>query len=475
MGSAPQFIEAGISANVQALAAGRDREVIILFEIAPSKALDRIAQQRLAGPHVGLILDVSHSMLNVVSGSYQCTGKVATKPDNQTVELVEGAQTKLVGLIAAAKKIISALTSRDMVSISTFSGTVQSAAVAVAGNEHGRLHQAVDTANTALHSTTAMGDALASMYEVLQRDSSEKPKTAILFTDGQPYPVEQEGMAREWADKYGKAGITLHVLGFGDDLRLHYVEELTSRGRGVMFHVRELQSLETQLQQTVEHAQEVGVTNARLALTLPPFVVPADVHRGRPQNQFMGKLDAMAQRHEIPIGSLRAADFQSIFVRCLIQGSRLREGMPLRALNAEIIYDVPNKGLKGLKHPLVLDIPVEARERPHSRVDNSYAMIHLKQEEDKFQRLCSDGKFEEARSVAAGLISGYRRVGTKEAEACAADFQKVVTRLGNRQVSIQDIQALLNEISVSSSTASGQRITSETRSGTPVYQGRIGG
>jgi len=309
-----------------------------------------------------------------------------------------------------------------------------------------------------------MGTALAAMYEFLRQSDVDKPKTVILFTDGQPEPQPEVDLAREWARNYGESGISLNVLGFGNNLRLHYSEELATLGRGVMLPVdNSLTSIEGRLQQTVEQAQVAAITNARLELTFPETVKPSQVYRGRPQIQLLTNLaQSKDKQHIIPIGSLDAAEFQSIFIDCTVIGTSLDTGRR-RVVTATLVYDVPSQQQRGGQQHFWLDLPVAAYAPSNPDVAAAYAMAHMKPQVEEFQRLCSAEDWPAALEKAAAVVEAYRLIDTSESAACADLFKEAIANMKNPNVQLADVLDALNRISVSSSTASasGDRVTEE--------------
>ena len=443
------YVDLSAGASVSSLQEKSEGDVVVAVELGPTRALDAIAARREGSPHVGFVLDVSGSMIE----------------DMESV-------------IVAAKSIVPSFKRGDHVSIVHFSDDAFVVADRLDGAAHVALREAVDKVAQAENRLTYMAKGLEKMHRLLASDGA-RPRSVVLFTDGHPHDEEA---ARTWAKTYGEQGITLHVLGFGDELSLNYAEELATLGRGQTIHVRDVGALAGQMSAAATDAQQIGITNARLRLEFAPQFVPTKLYRGRPQFQLLGKLDANQRPVDIIVGNVAAgSDFQSFFIEGRFDASQRQAGGPLqRVADIALTYDVPSvPGARGLGASVHLDLPVEASCRPNLKVKNAFAFATVKGLENEFQHLCMAEKFAEAVAMAAMIIAEYEKLGTAEGAAGITLFRQVIEQLGLANVTLQEIQATLNRITATSSTnASRERATtsSRTQAARPggATQGRLG-
>ena len=363
------YLELRCATNHAGLQHGRDVELIVEIQVEPGRVLQRIADNLSARPHVGLLFDVSDSM-SILIGDCRPTGAAYYNKEGTLVLPATGGVQKIEALIAAAERLVETFQINDEVSVILFSSTVSAPQTFAGANKDG-LREAIRKCRSANHAGTDMHAGLAKLFSTLA-PSVGRPRSAVLFTDGQPDPGTEDDVLK-LAEAFGKSGVQLDVLGFGDDLRVAYTEAIATRGRGSALHVLDPAALEARLGEVVRDAQKVAITDVQLKLHFAPVVVPRDAFRARPQYQQLPALQPTSSTCTIPLGNLHAGKWQTLFVRGSIKGNDIVPSGSQGLLRVEVRFDVPSvAGAKGLVITSPLALPITPVPRANALIDDRF-------------------------------------------------------------------------------------------------------
>ncbi|MDO9016904.1 MAG: VWA domain-containing protein [Deltaproteobacteria bacterium] len=418
-------------AGHQGLVQGEDATVLVRVDVQLPPALRRVSRQRANQAHLGLALDVSGSML----------GSLAAGP------------TKLDALVDAAIRVVERGRAGDRMTTLHFSATAGTPVTSDAG-DRARMLDAVRAAHTFPHSTTNMTAGLETLLAAMADDDAP-PRTALLFTDGMP--DEPDG-PRHLAARFAEAGIALSVVGFGDDLRLSYVEELAALGRGQVFAARDVATLERQLGETLDQSQQVAVSGLRAHLEFAPCVIPLEVYRAKPQSQLLRRFEPTIRSYRFAIGNLGAEAWQTLFVRFQVRGDQLPPvGRAQVLLKLTVTGVVPSQQRATQSVSAHVELPVSASAMPHNHcdVDDAFQMVQLMEVSKQFEARCRERRYDLARDLAVQLRRAYQQIGTPEALAADAVLERTLQSLDRQgAISLEELERLLND-GVTSRTASG--------------------
>ncbi len=461
------YFEVKCLAGHQGLVEGEDAEVLVRVDVQLAPSLARVARTRAAQSRICLVLDCSDSMNNIVSGAPRPTGRTHTNADGEHVMEVEGGTSKLDALIVAAKNAVALAKPGDQVTIIHFSSSVSAPFTADGANQPALL-AAVERAATFPHQGTNMTAALDAARAVARTPSSASC-SVLLFTDGMPQ--DEEG-PRARAELLAEDGATLSTLGFGDDLRVSYVEDLAARGRGRAYTSRDPASLDAELAKAFESAQQVIVSNLRANLRFAPCVVPKDLHRAHPQSQLLRTFDPTTTESIVAVGAIGAEKWATLFLRLHVKGDQLPPlGRSQRLVQVTVTGDVASEKRVGESAVATVELPIVATPAPfnHAEVTDAFQMVQARELSARFEDLCRSGRYADAQPLAAQLRRIYQNVGSADARRADESLGAVLADLDrNGHISLQRLNELLNDVSASR-TASGVKkpLGSETRAGAP--------
>jgi hypothetical protein len=451
----PAYFQVNCLASHQGLVHGEDAEVLVRIDIQLSPDLARVARMRETRTRTGLLLDVSDSMTNIVAGSYRATGRTGRNADGQFVHYVDGGTSKLDALIAAGRRVVGLAKTGDSVTVLHFSNAV-SAAVTCDGGDLAGLVAAVERASALEHRGTNMKAGLEALLTAMGPDDG-RPRSALLFTDGMP---DEETGPRALADRFAEAGVSLSVLGFGDDLRLSYVEELAARGRGRVYSTRDPAALDFELGRAFEVTQQIAVTNLRAHLRFGPCVTPLDLHRAHPQSQILRRFTPDVREAVVPLGNLGSEKWHTLFARFQVRGDRLASiGQVQRLLELSVTADVPSEKRTGERVLGAVNVPVVDRAAPrnHAEVDDAFRMVQARELSARFETHCRAAEYPMARDLAVQLRRIYQSVASPEAHAADRNLGEILARLDREgHLSLAELNRMLNDEAISR-TASGVR------------------
>lgn len=481
MSNRDDLLEIGFDSNYAKLQAGKDADVVLRIGIVPSEKLIRISESRAVGPHVGLLLDVSGSMQNVVSGNYTRTGRMHRNEDGQVVEEVTGqCTTKLQKLMAAGTALVEHLDSTQLVTIIHFSSIVGDP-ITERGDNRAALINAIQRAEQLPHRLTNMVGGLQALLKQLT-GTRDRARACVLFTDGAPDGGTEPQVLAE-ATQFAGAGIPLNILGIGDDLRVAFCEQIAAPTGGTVYHIRDVESLKATLAETVSRAKDVSISSLRIGLRFLNDCVPGDFYRSYPQVQLVRKLEVDRSFHEISLGNLAISDGQVFFLTFKVNGSRLGRTAEPSAPLLEATFDfvLPGSSNKDvLRIQKILSLPIAAAHQKRGVVDDQFKMARLKGVEQRFQECCSRGEWDAANHLAAELITGYRNIAGTQAEAAAKAMEAFQKELGTRQregkgIDRKRIDAILNDISDETSKTAAKRADASITRPRPADDGvRLG-
>jgi len=259
---------------------------------------------------------------------------------------------KLHFMKVAAQKIVDHLGPKDQLSIVIFDDANPADLIFSSGPVTDRelIKKKINfiQERSGTHMSTGMRLGLS---ELQKGRNSNLVSSMLLLTDGQTWEDQQDCL--EVADQCRESGISIHVLGLGLgdesnwDPRL--LEDIAQRSAGEWVAVETAEEIEDVFEDVLASIQSTAVTNTQLTLRLADGVTPRNIWRVKPVISRLGHQAVSSHDIQVFLGDVQQGDGQSLLVELLLPP---RQPGKFRMVFADIIYDVPEKGLNKQKESI---------------------------------------------------------------------------------------------------------------------------
>lgn len=422
--STKELVDIQLFSDQKGLSSLVDQEINVGVELNPHRSLKAVARERSAAPVITIILDCSGSMH----------------------ALNNKGERFLDQMIRCASSVADLTSDHDEIRVIFFSTEV-SEVHRVKGSKRDRLRSVIAEAKNHPYGNTNMKGALDRGIEDLQ-SVQDKSRHILLFTDGGPTGSKRAVV--QSASRAAELGISVSVCGFNDQLRLPYLAEIATAGNGDTLRSTNEGQLQRHFQQFTRNAQQTGVTDLKLELTLHPALIGQHLLRGKPQNQYLREVKANERQVNISIGALNAGSWQMLVLNGRIFRELIQSHVPL--LSACVSYVVPSVGPQRHRSPIMeLNLPIEsAQPRIDRALHNALIPTLIMIKVRRFEKLDHKKYPREAEMLMRSIIQEYRSLETPMGNAAAEAFiQKLNAFTGGQGPSNRDV----NELSEATSTA----------------------
>ena len=443
-----------IASNIKQLSRQESCEICFIIDFIPHHSLNQIALQRSAKPHLSLLLDRSHSMLMVVDEEEELIrGNIFYADGNQWqgVERKDGQPltTLLDRMLECAHSTTRALKDQDRATIAHFSSDL-SHFQTFHGHQKTEIKKAIEEVKKGSNQGTNMLKALKGTFKHLKK-STQQPTSVLLFTDGMP-DANTEYQILQLAEQYARQGIGLHALGYGHEINMDFLNQITSASNGLLMHGHDHQSMMNSFHDYLKRSQSTAISDLILQLEFDSCLIPKAVYSAKPQQKLLHRLEASQSSVILPLGHVEAGSFQTILVKCAVQKEKLKSGHVQDLLKAHMSCSIPSLS-KEEKDTLSYRLPVQDRLIKDNRHYDAIEMTFLKSKEAFFHELVHQKKTTEAIELAKYLRDAYAQLDADSSDQVADNFYEILEmykRTG--QLDPVQLQEKLNEITMSSST-----------------------
>jgi len=447
-------VELALSSDHSAVNGQRDSELVLAIEVAPSRSLRGVARRRSARPHVMYALDVSGSMTVVTDDPDELVDvgrHVIDGSEYRIVERRDGAElSTLMGeMFSTAEASLAELKPEDQISVMHFSSEL-SQPQSFSAQQRAEVTRAIHKGESLKHQETNMSGALAQVRAQLSAERS-RPKCAVLFTDGMPDQGTERRVIDE-ARRCAQAGIPVHVCAFGDQLSHDFLSEISAVSGGQVHIGRDQDTLLRQFSSMIRDAQQAGLIDLCLELSFDERFLPAEVFRGKPQNQLIMRCKPGTRRLTLPLGNLNAGSWQSIYVKGRLLGSgEISGAQPVASV--QLSYRSPDEA-QTRSVSARYAVPLAERSRRDRQIQELVEITLLKSTEKDFNEAVNRGDQPEMMRLALELHHAYEALESPEGQQGAENYRQVVKALSDRGVlDAEELQRLINQSSEASTTS----------------------
>ena len=396
----------------------RERQVKVKLSIYPSDEIRRKAtkhQQNATGADVCVVLDVSHSMRNIVGGDYEETGETAFV-DGQQVTFVTGSTSKLDSAVNAIENLVPMLRENDTLSLIVYDDNPHLIFKGLMKKDSERILRDLKKCYK-YKGNTNISAALREARLLLNEFSQERPKRMIFLTDGQPVGDTEENGIRE-GKMAAEYNITIDALGFGDDFNYDFIQRIAEPSKGRTNIIQTPEDAEQVFSRLFRNTQDVLATNVELKLKFSQQVRVTDHYRGVPENMYLGKVKMSPDRtYTLNLGQLEANQRYDYYFLLTVPAQQGYTGT-VRLFKATASYYIP--GIVNDKEETSKDVKVEFTDKPHlanelnGDVEKDYTqaeIMKLLREAEDFQKqgdnMNTINRYEQ-------IIQKYRGLGSVE-------------------------------------------------------------
>jgi Ca-activated chloride channel family protein len=165
----------------------------------------------------------------------------------------------------------------------------------------------------------------------------------LLLTDGQTW--DDEDACLKLAEEAGKAGIAVTSAGIGEQWNEQLLLRIAERSHGNSHWIQNPISILDAFRQEVEGMQSVAAVNVKVTARMSPGVKPVRVYTTVPMIAEVTAKSVTSGAITTDLGSLDGKKGQALLLEFSL--SPQKPGV-FRLGQAEVTYDVPAKGAKGL-------------------------------------------------------------------------------------------------------------------------------
>lgn len=291
-----------------------------LLKINASSALRAAGQDLRAGTHLVMVLDVSSSMR-----------------DQDIRELR-----------AAAQAVVDQLAPGDVLSLIAFQSVVYEVITAehiTEATDRGAIRKKIDLIEHYRGGGTDMEYALTKAEHQLHAvpDDSLTRKILVL-TDGRVDGIEENCLRR--AAEISSRGVSIDALGFGQEFDYKFMQRLVAASNGFTSKIDRPEDIARVFTQRVGSVTRAVANNVKLSLSFTSQVRAGRGYRYSPEMLYLGAIRLPGEQRtiDIPVGSIEKDKEYSYLVTFTVPQ---REVGHMRAIKAELTYDVPALSIKG--------------------------------------------------------------------------------------------------------------------------------
>jgi Ca-activated chloride channel family protein len=261
--------------------AGLDRNAFLAGETA-----ERFLTITLTAPEDGGRAErapVNVAVVMDASGSMSAAGKIGYAKD-------------------AAKAVVAAMEPGDTFSLVTFNDDARVVIPATDAAERAHLDRQIDRVyeggGTNLYAGMSLGDREVQRVQ----DPGEIGRLVVLSDGNANVGVTEPDMLARFASDASAHGVAVSAMGLGVDYNEDLLARIADTGGGTYDYIDDPSELVSVFSQELERTSSVVLRNTRVAITLPPGVVPLDVLgwnaelSGNTWTVFAGDLYAGTQR-----------------------------------------------------------------------------------------------------------------------------------------------------------------------------------